>query len=124
MSMVDTKDDDDDLFFWDSAGWEVTRKLIIKLKSEVEAAGGRLVLMHFPSEGLVRSGIPMPHEKFDSFLDQNDIPYVSLFRDYYSMGPADLRQHFIPNDGHWTRFGHCYVAEKSRLMLFDALLMQ
>jgi hypothetical protein len=59
----DTDNDDDDLFFRDSAGWKITRTLIVKLKAEVEDAGGRLVLIHFPSEGLVLSGLPVPHER-------------------------------------------------------------
>jgi hypothetical protein len=121
---LDTADDDDDLFFWNSAGWNITRKLILKLKAEVEAAGGHLVVMHFPSEGLVRSGIPIPYEQFDEFLDKNDIPHVSLFQDYYSMDSAELRKHFIQNDGHWTRYGHSYVAQKIQSMLFHTLLMR
>jgi hypothetical protein len=99
---VDTDSNDDDLFFWGSAGWEITRKLIQKLKAESEASGGRLLLLHFPSEGLVRSGITLPNKEFDAFLNQNGIPHVSLFPDYYALESEELHQHFIPNDGHWT----------------------
>ena len=119
--MGDTDLDDDDLFFWDSAGWEVTRKLIIKLKSEVEEAGSQLVLLHFPSEGLVRSKISLPHEDFDAFLEQNEIPYVSLFPDYNGFEHRELRKHFIPHDGHWTRYGHRYVAQCTQEILFNVL---
>jgi hypothetical protein len=119
--VVNTTYNDDDLFFWDSAGWDITRKLIRKLKTEVEAAGSRLVVMHFPSAGLVRSTIPLPHEEFDAFLDRNGIPYLSLFRDYYGMDPAELRRHFIPVDGHWTRHGHRFVAERAHDLLLDAI---
>lgn len=119
--MVDTDSDDDDLFFWDSAGWKITRKLINKLAAESEEAGSRLVLLHFPSEGLVRSGIALPHAEFDAFLDQNDIPHISLFQDYYDLEPGELSRHFIPDDGHWTRYGHRYVAKQTREVLFNAL---
>ena len=119
---VDTGFNDDDPFFWDSAGWEITRELIIKLKAEVEAAGSRLVLLHFPSEGLVSSGIALPHREFDTFLEQNGIPHVSLFPDYYSLDrQGELGKHFIPDDGHWTRHGHRYVARRTRDMLLTAL---
>ena len=118
---VDTDFNDDDLFFWDSAGWEITRELIIKLKTEVEAAGSRLVLLHFPSEGLASSGIPLPHEEFDAFLAHNGIPHVSLFPDYYALDQEALGKHFIPADGHWTRHGHQYVARRTQDMLFSAL---
>ena len=120
VPMVDTESSDDDLFFWESAGWAITRKLILKLKAEVEAAGGRLVVLHFPSEGLVRSGIPLPYEAFDAFLNLNGIPSVSLFQPYSAMDPEALRRHFIPGDGHWTRHGHRYVAGQTREMLLDA----
>lgn len=119
--MVDTDTEDDDLFFWDSDGWEITRELIKKLNAEVMAAGSRLVLLHFPSEGLVRSGIPLPYEEFNAFLNQNGIPHVSLFKDYYDMEDEDLKQHFIPDDGHWTSHGHQFVARRTRQMLFTAL---
>jgi len=119
--VTDTDSDDDDLFFWDSDGWKITRKLIRKLNAEVVAAGGRLVVLHFPLEGLVRSGFPLPYKEFNTFLDQNGIPHVSLFQDYYAMRDEELDRHFIPNDGHWTRYGHRFVARRTRQMLFNAL---
>jgi hypothetical protein len=119
--MVDTVFNDDDLFFWSSEGWKITRKLILKLKMEAEARGSRLVLLHFPSEGLVQSNISLPHEEFNEFLKQNDIPYVSLFHDYYAFEHEEFRKHFIPGDGHWTPYGHEYVAKRTRDMLIDVL---
>jgi len=119
--MVDTDIEDDDLFFWNSDGWKITRKLIRKLNAEVIAAGSRLVVLHFPSEGLVRSRIPLPYKEFDAFLDQNSIPHVSLFQGYYGMQDEELERHFIPDDAHWTRHGHRFVARQTRQMLFNAL---
>jgi hypothetical protein len=115
--MIDTEFTDDDPFFWDSEGWGITRQLILKLKAEAEAAGSRLVLLHFPSEGLVRSSISLPHGNFDDFLEQNDIPYVSLFQDYSALDDEELRKHFIQGDGHWTPYGHRYVAGRTQDML-------
>jgi hypothetical protein len=123
-NMVDTEFKDDDPFFWDSEGWEITRKLIIKLKTETEAAGSRLVLLHFPSEGLVRSNILLPHEKFSNFLEHNNIPYVSLFQDYNAFEYEELRKHFIQGDGHWTSHGHRYVTTRTQNMLIDVLSEQ
>jgi hypothetical protein len=119
--VADTDINEDDLFFWTSAGWNITRELIIKLDAEVQAAGSRLLVLHFPSEELVRSGIPLPHEEFDAFLDQHGIPHVSLFRGYHALEPGELQRHFIPADGHWTRHGHRYVARQTRGLLFNAL---
>jgi hypothetical protein len=118
---LDTPHNDDDLFFPDSAGWDITRKLIVKLKTEVEAAGSRLLVLHFPSVGLVRSGIPLPHGEFDAFLDRNDIPHISLFPDYQGMTPEELQRHFIPVDGHWTPYGHRFVAERLQDLLLATI---
>jgi hypothetical protein len=119
--MTDTEYDDDDLFFWNSAGWELTRKLILKLKAEVEAAGSRFAVLHFPSEGLVTSGYSLPHRKFDWFLEENGIPYVSLFHDYAAFDREELRRHFIPGEGHWTPYGNQYVAARTKALLLNAL---
>ena len=77
--------------------------------------------MHFPSEGLVRGGVPLPHPEFDAFLEQNGIPYVSLFPGYQAMDAGELRSHFIPGNGHWTPHGHRHVARQTRVLLLDAL---
>lgn len=122
--MIDTGFNDDDPFFWDSDGWDITRKLILKLKTEAQAAGSRLVLLHFPSEGLVRGNLPLPHENFDDFLERNGIPHVSLFQDYAALGQEELRKHFMQGDGHWTPYGHRYVAGRTQDMLTGALSEQ
>ena len=120
-TLADTEFNDDDPFFWGSEGWELTRKLIIRLKQEAEAVGSQLVLLHFPSEGLVRSNISLPHADFDEFLERNGIPYVSLFQDYSDFEDEELQRHFLPGDGHWTPHGHRYVARRTQDMLINAL---
>lgn len=120
-AVMDTEYDDDDLFFWNSAGWELTRKLILQLKVEAEAVGSRFAVLHFPSEGLVNNRYPLPHHEFDAFLEKNAIPYVSLFQDYQALDHEELRKHFIPDDGHWTRYGHQYVAVRIEPLLQNAL---
>ena len=121
MPLTDTDYDDDDLFFWNSPGWIVSRKLILRLKSEVEANGSRLVVLHFPPEGLAHSTFALPCREFDRFLAQNAIPYVSLFPDYEAFDDEELRSHFIPGDGHWTRHGHRFVARRMKAVLQEAL---
>ena len=124
LVMADTEFNDDDMFFWDSDGWDITRRLILRLRQETEAAGSRLVVLHFPSEGLVRSHIPLPHEAFDGFLETNGIPHVSLFQDYRDFPDDEMHRHFIRGDGHWTPYGHRYVAGRTRDMLIQAMAGQ
>jgi hypothetical protein len=118
---ADTAASEDDTFFWDSAGWELTRALILRLRDDAQAAGSRLVVLHFPSVGMVLSGIPLPDAEFDAFLTANGIPYVSLFPGYRTMDPEELQRHAIPGDGHWTPEGHRYAAGQGRAMLHEAL---
>jgi len=120
--LADTDSIEDDVFFQDSDGWQLTRELILKLNAEVVAAGSRLLVLHFPSEALIRSGISLPDQAFNRFLARHDIPYISLFDDYRQLQPEQLQAHFIPGDGHWTRYGHRYIAERSRDQLLKLLL--
>lgn len=121
QEMLDSAVNDDDLFFWNSEGWKITRKLILKLKMEAEAIGSQIVLLHFPSEGLVSSNVSLPHKEFNDFLLQYEIPYVSLFDDYNALEHEELLKHFILDDGHWTPYGHQYVAKRTKDMIIDAL---
>ena len=119
--VADTEFNDDDAFFWDSDGWDITRRLLLRLREETVAGGSRLAVLHFPSEGLARSPVPLPHEAFDAFLETHGIPHVSLFPDYRDLPDDELRRHFIQGDGHWTPHGHRYVASRTQDMLIQAL---
>ncbi len=92
---VDTKGKRDDKFFNNSEGLKLTRKLILKLKQEVEDAGGRLAVIHFVHFGQVHDYPTMPLKEFDIFLAENDIPHLNLFPKYAALEKEDLLTRLI-----------------------------
>ncbi|MBF0416067.1 MAG: SGNH/GDSL hydrolase family protein [Magnetococcales bacterium] len=100
--MVDTDSIYDDVYFWNSLGWRITRHVLLKLKREVMQAHGRLVVVHFPSRSQIMSPLPLPVEQFRQFLSRNAIPATDLHALFSLMPGTQLGRLHIPGDGHFT----------------------
>ncbi|MBT5550976.1 MAG: SGNH/GDSL hydrolase family protein [Nitrospina sp.] len=111
----------DDLFFFDSEGWEITRKLIIKLQSEVQENGSKLVVIHFGGQGQYRMKKPLPIKQFDDFLSIQGIAHLNAFELFSQMKDKELEKYFIPNDGHFNAAGHARFAGLSLELLVKLL---
>jgi len=111
----------DDLFFFDSEGWDVTRKLIVKLKQEVEKNGGELAVIHFGGLHQYRNFPALPLKQFDSFLESEGISYFNNFHSFLKIDDEYLNKNFIPNDGHFNEIGHRHFAEFSMDFLFNLI---
>lgn len=111
----------DDLFFFDSEGWEITRKLLLKLKQEVEANGSKLAVIHFGGVFQYRNFPVLPIQKFDSFLDSQSIARFNAFDRFKKIDDQFLNENFIPNDGHFSKVGHQHFAEYSTEFLLNLI---
>ena len=111
----------DDLFFFDSEGWDVTRKLIVKLKQEVQENGGELAVIHFGGLHQYRNFPALPLKKFDAFLESEKILYFNNFDLFLKIDDEFLNKIFIPNDGHFNKLGHRHFAEFSIDFLFNLI---
>jgi len=114
----------DDLFFFDSEGWSLTRKLIVKLKQEVELNGGDLAVIHFGGlhrQKHYRNFPALPLEQFDAFLESEGISYFNNFNLFLKMDDELLNENFIPNDGHFNEIGHRHFAEFSSDFLLNLI---
>ena len=83
----DTKDTTsifDDLFFFDSEGWDITRKLILKLKQEGQENEGELAVIHFGGLHQYRNFPALPLKQFDAFLESEGISYFNNFKTFKS----------------------------------------
>jgi len=103
----------DDLYLFDSEGWKITRKLIIKLHSEVRENGGKLAVVHFGGnqQQHQQSKIhQLPIKQFDRFLSDQGIEHLNAFELFSNMKDTDLENYFIPNDGHFSEAGHAKFA--------------
>lgn len=103
--MVDTDSIYDDIYFWNSQGWRLTRHLLLKLKRETLQAHARLVVVHFPSRSQIMSPLPLPVEPFRHFLKRNNIPATDLHDTFRQMPGSQLGHLHIPGDGHFTPEG-------------------
>ncbi len=103
----------DDLFFWESEGWEVTRKLMLKLKAEVEAGGGRLAVIQFPQNDQVHDYPATPNKEWQLFLETNGIRQLDTLPLYTRLNEEQLtattlvREH---KDHHFSEEGHVIYA--------------
>jgi len=122
-----TKDTDsiyDDLFFFDSEGWDLTRKLIVKLKQEVEFNEGELAVIHFGGlhrQNHYRNFPALPLEQFDAFLESEGISYLNNFNLFLKIDTELLNKNFIPNDGHFNEIGHRKFADFSSDFLLNLI---
>ena len=119
--LKDTASIFDDLFFFDSEGWELTRKLIVKLKQEVETNGGELAVIHFGGLHQYRNFPVLPVKQFDAFLESHGIAHFNAFDLFMKIDDEFLSKNFIPNDGHFNETGHRHFAEFSTNFLLNLI---
>jgi hypothetical protein len=106
---ADAEGEYDDKFFDNSEGSKLIRKLILKLKQEVEDIGSTLAVIHFPSAMQVHGYPAMPLDSFDNFLNNNSIPHLNLFPRFAALDKDELikltlkKEH---NDYHFSSNGH------------------
>ena len=103
----------DDLFFFDSEGWDITRKLFLKLKQEVKKNGGELAVIHFGGFHQYNNFPVLPVKEFDAFLNSEGIAHFNVFDLFVKIDDEFLPENFIPNDGHFTETGHLHFADFS-----------
>jgi hypothetical protein len=119
--LKDTASIFDDLFFFDSEGWKLTRKLFVKLQEEVELNGGKLAVIHFGGLHQYRNFPVLPVKQFDSFLELQGIAHFNAFDLFMKIDDEFLSKNFIPNDGHFNETGHRHFAEFSSHFLLDQI---
>ena len=111
----------DDLFFFDSEGWELTRKLFLKLKQEVQLNGGELAVIHFGGVHQYRNFPALPVKQFDTFLESEGIAHFNAFDLFIKIDDEFLSENFIANDGHFSETGHRHFAEFSTNFLLGLI---
>lgn len=100
----------DDRFFFDSEGWQLTRKLILRLRDEVRDNGGKFVVVHFLGLNDYKLKRPLPLKEFDAFLTREKIHHIDLFEKFGKMNEKELTENFIPGDFHFNAAGHANFA--------------
>ena len=95
----------DDVYHFNSEGWELTKKLILKLQEEVSSNGSLFAVIQIA--GLSRKQVDysiLPTKEFNEFLANHGIDSFDVF-EYFGNWDAS-NPNFIPNDGHFSETGH------------------
>ncbi len=103
----------DDPWFFDSEAWELIKQLLLKLRQEVEADGGELIVIHFLSQVQYLERHDLPIQAFNTFLKQNKIGVIDPNPMFFKMSEEELRGHYVPNDIHFNEKGHQKLAQHS-----------
>lgn len=100
-------------FAWDSDAWDLTRQLILKLKTETEQAGARLLVFHLPALDQLELPRPLPYSQFRSFLDQHGIANADAFDALSGLSSQQRKDLYIADRWHLSVKGQRFVAEES-----------
>jgi len=103
----------DPAFFWDSASWNLTRQLILKLDAETKLVGARLLVFHVPFYDQLMMPKPLPYAQFRSFLRQSGIANADAFDALAGLSAKQKRDLYIADRVHLTAEGHRFYAEES-----------
>ena len=99
----------------------MTRKLLVKLKQDVQLNGGELAVIHFGGLHQYRNFPVLPVKQFDAFLVSQGITHFNAFNIFMKIDNEFLSKNFIPNDGHFNETGHRHFAEFSTKFLLDQI---
>lgn len=109
--------------------WEITKAVILELKSEVEAAGAEFAIVSVPTTA--QTVVPRqnaswycerPNQELNTFLEEEGIPYLDLlhaFRDYSDEGGREL---YYARDFHMNEAGHHLAGEEIYNFITDTFL--
>jgi len=122
--------------------WDITKNILTRLKQDMQAMAGELVVFTVPAHHEVDAGeienaikiAPDPekfclreargYDRLASILEDLDIKYVDLLPDFRNVmhhGGVNL---FRRSDGHWNEDGHHLAAEQVGLFLAEKDLLK
>jgi hypothetical protein len=100
-------------FAWDSDSWNLTRQLIVKLKTETEQSGARLLVFHLPTLDQMDFPKPLPYAQFRAFLDLHGIAHADAFEALSGLSAHQRKALYIGDHWHLSAQGHRFFAEES-----------
>lgn len=109
--------------------WNVTERIFAKLKEEVNADGGQLIVVQVPAreevsidyQTEVSNQLAFPeklciedapgHKRLEGILKKLEIDYISLLPDFRRVARQDGLELYRDSDLHWNPAGHALSAE-------------
>ncbi len=112
---------DDAALHWDSGAWDLTRKLILKLKAECDAAGAPLIVFGIPMLEQITRKKALPYSEFRAFLSTHQITAIDAFDELAALGGREKAALYIGDHAHLSDEGHRFFAEAALPRLEAAL---
>ena len=100
---------DDPALAWDSDAWDLTRRLILKLKAESDAADARLVVFSLPMLDQITRSRALPYREFQAFLGAHGITHLDAFADLMRLTEEQKKALYM-DGAHLTDEGHRFFA--------------
>jgi len=115
--------------------WDITKRVLSRLKQDVESSGARLVVFTVPSmneanagsssgEGNSCIGEAPGYKRLNNILHQLGIDLIDLLPDFKRATQKDGVQLFRQSDKHWNPAGHALAAERVVSELMNKKLLE
>lgn len=111
----------DPAFAWRSSAWDLTRRLMLKLKAESEAAGAKLVVVQIPALDQLGLERPLPYRELREFLAANGIASADAFAALEALPVPDREALYIGDRVHLSVSGHRFFATATLPQLLTAI---
>lgn len=111
----------DPAFVWQSSGWELTRRLILKLEAESAAIGAKLVVVQIPMLDQLGRARPLPYRELREFLAANGIANVDPFDAFAALPESAVPGLFLEDRVHLSVGGQKFFAAATAPQLAAAV---
>lgn len=118
---VDPDSVDDAALHWNSGAWDLTRKLILKLKAECDAVGAPLIVFGIPTLDQIARKKALPYAEFRTFLSANRIDGIDAFDALATLDANRKKALYIGDREHLSDEGHRFFADTALPRLEAAL---
>lgn len=101
----------DPAYAWNAEAWQLTRELLLKLKSGSQAAGSTLLVFQLPMLAQLDKSRPLPYRELREFLAKNGMGNADAFEVLEGLSAQQQRTLYLGDDVHLTAEGHKVLAE-------------
>ena len=111
----------DDLFFFNSEGWQITKKLILKFNADAKSIGSDFLVLQLVGAFRAKNYPDLPDKSLTWFLKKENIKSLNLYEYFKNLEDGEFSPNFIPNDMHFSKKGHETFAKVTVDFLVEAL---
>jgi len=111
----------DDLFFFNSEGWQLTKKLILKFNADAKSIGSDFLVLQLVGAFRAKHYPDLPDKSLAWFLKKENIKSLNLYDYFKNLEDGEFSPNFLPNDMHFSKKGHETLAKLTMDILVETL---